>query len=71
MKTRIKAVPGGGFTFQYAEGKRPQQHDWHFVGGSNIKVWRTTAQRDRARACFRQRRTVERALEDLKRAGLL
>lgn len=70
MKTRVKDIPGVGFSFQYAEGKRPRPHDWHFVGGFNIKAWDTTGERDRARACFTGRRSVERALEDLRRARL-
>jgi hypothetical protein len=71
MKTRIKDIPGAGFSFQYAEGKRLQPHDWHFVGGFNIKSWRTAGERDRARACFTSRRSVVAALADMKRAGLL
>jgi hypothetical protein len=71
MKTRITDIPGAGFSFQYAEGKRPQPHDWHFVGGFNIKTWRTAEQRDRARACFSHRRSVQAALADVKKAGLL
>jgi hypothetical protein len=71
MKTRIKDIPGVGFSFQYAVGKRPQPCDWHFVGGFEAKTWSTAAQRDRARVCFSRRRSVEPALEDLRRARLL
>ena len=71
MKTRIKDVPGGGFSFQYAQGKRPQPHDWHFVGGFHITTWRTADQRDRARACFTSRRSVEAAMADLKARSLI
>lgn len=71
MKTRIKDVAGVGFSFQYAQGKRPGPHDWHFVGGFIFATWPTAAKRDRARACFTRRRSLQAALADLKREGLL
>lgn len=70
MKTRIKDVAGAGFSFQYAEGKRPGPHDWHFVGGFSIVTWPTAEKRDRARACFTGRRSVAAALADLNRLNL-
>jgi hypothetical protein len=71
MKTRIKNISSVAFSFQYAQGKRPGPRDWRFVGGFNIKSWPTLAQRDRARAMFSGRRTVEAAIADLKASGLL
>ena len=71
MQTRIKDLPGEGFSFQYTEHKHPLPHHWHFVGGEVTPVtWPSAWKRDQARACFTRRRTVERALADLARAGL-
>ncbi len=71
MKTRINDV-FGRWGFQYTEVKRPLSRDWHFVGGDAAPAtWRTSAERDRARACFTNRRSVQAALADLKRGGLL
>jgi hypothetical protein len=72
MKTRISDLPCRGWSFQYTEAKRPLPRDWHFVGGDAAPAaWETSADRDRARACFTHRRTVAAALEDLKRARLM
>jgi hypothetical protein len=71
MKTRIKNLLAG-FSFQYAEGKRPTETDWHFVGGDAApRVWKTAQQRGRARMCFSRRKSVEVALSDLKAVKLL
>ncbi|MBX3588753.1 MAG: winged helix-turn-helix domain-containing protein [Ramlibacter sp.] len=68
MKTRIKDLPAG-YSFQYGEGKRPAE--WHHVGG-NVEplAWATKTQRDLARAIFSRRRTVNRALGDLRQRKL-
>ncbi|WP_290906321.1 hypothetical protein [Aquabacterium sp.] len=72
MKTRISDLPRLGWSFQYTEVKHPLPRDWHFVGGDAAPAaWPTSAQRDRARACFTRRRSVSAALADLKRGGLL
>jgi len=72
MKTRIKDIPGRGFGFQYTEARNhATERDWHSVGGdASPATWVTADQRDRARACFTNRRSVSAALADIKRAGL-
>lgn len=75
MKTRIKDLPEHGaisFSFQYTEFKKPLEHQWHFVGGAAHPVrWASAWRRNQARACFTHRRSVQAALADLERLGLL
>lgn len=68
MKTRIKDLPGG-YSFVYGEGKRPAE--WHHVGGNAHPVsWASEKHRDHARNIFARRRTVARAMVDLRAANL-
>lgn len=64
MKTRVRDS-SFGFGFEYAEaGQWPEQ--WRAVGGGAVPLaWPTAAARDRARACFSRRRSVQAALADL------
>lgn len=79
MKTRIADFLDTGtdpwspvYSFQYAEEKRPCAGDWRYVNNEGAPAtWPAQQQRDRARACFTSRRSVEAAMADLKRFGLV
>lgn len=77
MKTRTSdfldtEAMAPAYSFQYAEGKRPAASDWRYVNAGGVPAtWPTKAKRDRARARFTTRRSVDAALADLRRDGLL
>lgn len=82
MKTRAKDFLdtstdpwSPAYSFQYAEGKRPTAADWRYVKSPAAlgapATWPTQEQRDRARACFTTRRSIDAAMTDLKAQGLV
>lgn len=82
MKTRIRDMADGSYSFEYAtpKVKNPLPHQWHPVlvtstygvePVQSVATWPNAAKRDQARACFTHRRSVEAAMADLRRARLL
>lgn len=65
MRTRNIDNPGS-YGFEYRDPGRYYK-PWSSVGGQVApRTWSTTAERDAARACFTQRRSVGAAMSDLK-----
>lgn len=74
MRTRIKDLGPGRFSFQYTLAKHPNPIDgvWHHVSdGTDPVAWPSAARRDRARQCFTHRKSVDAAMADLRAACLL